>query len=390
MDLEQLVRACWRHRVRVVLAMVIGAIVLAGGAALLVQPQHTSSTDVSVSPVSFSFFDDQTTNVYTQNPDRYVATQVEVLSARDSERQVAEDLDISVRRVDEAVSVAQVGTSDVIRVRATTDSSKLSEQIASALVDRYLLVQQRETSDRYDQAQALVDRQLTEVAGQVATLTDELLQSALDRQASLFRLGQEIRIQRQVTPTSATVVSAPTVDTAASGTSTSTFALYGAGIGLALALAAIALTTRPGDRLAAMSTGDVVDGAPVLGTLSSERNRDRHAVPAQVGHLGNLSVAEEIAQLVDKHGSVEMVVVGPAAATRKVKRLLPSMMAGSEADDGSPAFTVGSLETAIEQAPVGGVVVGVDVDSVTPAQLDEVLSGLTGLGVDVQGIVGIR
>ncbi len=446
MGLEILLKACWRHRVRILVGVVVGA-VIAGAASSLMSPKYDSSTDVAVAAVFPSAEVTPSGNqaAYSLQPDRYVATQIELLLSQASAARVASELHLTTDAVRSAVKVAQLGKSDVVRVTTSAGTPGISAEIARHLVDNYVATVAVGVQGQYKLAVAAVDAQLASVATQTndtraqlntraakpALKGDPLQQRLLELQTQTSQLTvqrQGLLVQSRTATTSTRVVSVASANPKAVGVGRTSLAVYGGVLGLAVVLCSVALTTTPGRVLDIERTGDI-DGVPILGVLN--RRRRLGSLPGRArgterAYVRNRRVAGELARIVQLKGPVLIAVPGGARSARRVKALvgslvsnqvgmsvrvpaakpqgvaLPSASAKGAAtgeatavavriDPAQDPVTVASLVSLLQhQPPEQVVVLAVDVERMRQVEVDEVLASLRPFGADLLGIVGYR
>src|SRR5215469_4232782 len=128
MDLEYLLRACWRRKRRVLAFMVIFAVILGVGVSKMKPLKYAATEEIAVYP---SVADSAAMSPYDLDPDRYVATQVAVVDGFIP--QVATKFGVAPGVVGSMVSVKQSQKTDVVDVKATSASPALSRKVASAL-----------------------------------------------------------------------------------------------------------------------------------------------------------------------------------------------------------------------------------------------------------------
>jgi len=442
MGLEILLKACWRHRLRIVVGVIVGA-VLAGAASSLMSPKYGSSTDVALAAVfpssEVSPSGDQAS--YSLQPDRYVATQIELLLSQASAALVADELHLTTDAVRSSVKVTQLGKSDVVRVTTSTGSPSMSAAIARHLVDNYVATVGVGVQGQYKLALAAVDSQLASVAAQTndtrtllnnnagkpALKGDPLQQRLLELQTQTSQLTvqrQGLLVQSRTATTSTRVVSEASANRKAVGVGATSLIAYGAVLGLAVALCSVALTTTPGRAIDLDSTGDI-DGVPVLGVLSRRRRFGKlpgRARGTERAYVRSRRVAGELSRIVQLKGPVLLAVPGGARSTRRVNKLIaplisdraqPSPQGQTSAltgvavasasgtgaatavavrtDPEHGLVTVAPLVSLLQQQPPDQVVVlAVDVERMKQVEVDEVLASLRPFGADLLGIVGYR
>ena len=418
MDAEIVLRACWRHRMRLFACAMAGALLLLVGGQVLLSKKYTSSTDVSVvGAFPPSTVDASANQVYVQQPDRFVATQIEILSSRAAARDVAQSLHIPIDTVARAITVSQLEKSDVIRVSATSANPEVSALIADRMATNYLRNLRAQTKAQYLEALRSLQDQQKAVEKAIAALPpgaatngsassgNSALNSLVLQQGQLAIELQQLQIASQVAPNAARVVSRAEADPQPVGPGKKTLAMYGFVLGLAIGLCWIALTTGSGSSIETLEVHDTVAGVPMLGVLhrTQPRFNVRHRDLADIGALG---VSGELAHLIRLKGPLSVLVMGSPRTTAAIERTLTAPVQailarqleprGADAIDPdievvAPSLTVRSLRNHLDHGELDPVaVVVVDADAIRPADLDSVLAGLRTSGTDVLGIVGVR
>lgn len=416
MDLELLFRACWRHKFRIIGAALAGAVLMVGVGLVTGTKQYSSSADVSVTAV-FPSANSPAAQVYTLQPDRYVATQIPVVTSPQAAAEAARKVGVSAKDVTDAVTVSQIGKSDILRVSATTEDPKLSARMVTAVTAVYIDSVRKQTVALYTDQIASVDEQIAEVNREIAQLTrangsagaanqggseiSTQLQSLSARKTQLQSQRLQYVVEKQTQSSPARVVSDATVNPVPVGPGNLAMAFYGAALGIALACVSIAFGSRPGQTLDELDNAEEFDSRPVIGLYTRDR-RFRFRRVAPVDHLRTMAVVERLARLVQERGSVQLVVVGPRRNARELRKVLvPAVQACLKAEavalGGSSRwvavgeFNVVSLETFLPgQVAPGDVAVGIDLAAGSRSQLEDVLAGLEGIGAKVHGIVGLR
>ncbi len=442
MGLEILLKACWRHRLRILIGVVVGA-VIAGAAGSLMSPKYSSSTDVAVAAVfpSSDVASSGNETAYSLQPDRYVATQIELLLSQASAARVAGELHLTTDAVRSAVAVAQLGKSDEIRITTSSGSPGTSADIARHLVDNYVATVAVDVQGQYKLALASVDAQLASVATQTSDTRAQLNKSAgkpalkgdpvqqrlLELQTQTSQLTvqrQSLLVQSRTATTSTRVVSSASANPKAVGVGATSLAAYGGVLGLAIVLCSVALTTTPGRTLDIEGTGDV-DGVPILGVLNPKRrfgSLPGRAHGTERAYVRNRRVVGELSRIVQLKGPILLAVPGGPRSARRVDKLIrplvnghavmsspsaPAALAGAalssapgsgvatavatRTDLARDLVTVAPLVSVLQQQPPDLVVVlAIDVDRTKRIELDEVLASLRPYGADLLGIVGYR
>ncbi|WP_426572108.1 hypothetical protein [Aquihabitans sp. McL0605] len=417
MDAEIILRSCWRHRLRLGACALVGGLLFAIGGHMMLSKAYVSSADVSVAGAFPSSLVDTSANqVYAREPDRFVATQIEVLSSRGAAAKVADDLGIPTQVVVDALDVRQLAKSDVIRLSATTPDPKLSARIAEGSASNYLDTVQAQTASQYDAAITSLNEQKDVVDKAIAALPRTSASSAeggneyrslVAQQGRLAINLQQLVLASKVAPDSTRLVSRAAANPVPMGKGTTTLFVYGAALGLALALCWVAIAARPGQSLEVMEEVDTVAGVPVLGMLRRTKPRFGRK-RKELAEIGTLGVAGELARLVQLKGPLSVLVMAPARATWQLAgTLAPAVQVmlarhpegwSPDADHRRPVgagsdgpVMVRSLTEHLKRSGSNQLVVlAVEADVVRPSELDTVMAGLRTSGSDVVGIIGIR
>jgi capsular polysaccharide biosynthesis protein len=407
-DAEIILRSCWRRRLLLTVCTLTGALLLVIGGHLLVSKTYASSADISVAGAfPPSLVDSSANQVYVREPDRFVATQIEVLSSRGAASAVASDLHLPTQQVADAMSVVQLAKSDVIRVTATSSDPRLSARIAERSATNYLETVGSQTREQYAGAIASLTAQKDAVDKAIAALqarsgtTAEAQNGYRSLVAQQGRLAidlQHLILASRVAPDTTRVVSRATADPRALGPGMTSLVLYGAILGLAAGLCWVAVTTRPGRTLADMDRDDSVAGVPMLGmvrrapVLGGRKRRE-------LADIENRGTAGELTRLVQLKGPLCVLTMTSAGARARVSStLVPAVMTmlahrphGWAPDRDADPVIVRSLGEHLQDADADPLVVlAIDVEEVRPSELDSVLTGLRMSGADVVGIIGVR
>jgi capsular polysaccharide biosynthesis protein len=412
MDAEILLRSCWRRRWRLLLGALCGAVVFVIGGSVLVPARYVASADISVAGAfPPSLVDSSSNQVYVRDPDRFVATQIEVLSSQAASSQVAKDLDLPVEQVSEAITVRQLAKSDVIRVVGTSTDARQSARIADRLAANYVETVRARTRAQYDDAieslraqKRSVDESIAEMQAQTGTSTEAQngYRSLVAQQGRLAIDLQHLILASQVAPDTTRIVSQAMTNDQAVGLGPKSLAFYGAVLGLAIGLCVVAIGSRPGRSLESLPPSDTVAGVPALGTLQPVKASLRSG-RAEVAAVGNLGVAGEVARIIQLKGPLKVMVMGSKRTARQVSASLgPSVRAildrqpagwyaaadgsGIEGDD---PLTICRLSERRGGAPEPFALLAVDVHTVRPRDLEVVVAGLRTSGTDVVGLVEV-
>jgi polysaccharide biosynthesis transport protein len=119
-------------------------------------------------------------NVFTGNPDRYVAGQLSVLTSVSLANAVAESVGdgASAAGMLASTTVSQQPDSDVVVIESAADTPERAQQIAQSFVDQYLLIQGQGVADsQQDEIEAL-DQRLTQIQAAIDETNAELAAAA--------------------------------------------------------------------------------------------------------------------------------------------------------------------------------------------------------------------
>lgn len=111
-------------------------------------------------------------------PDRYIVSQLSVVTSSDTLEQAAEQLDgITAAEIAEALSVEQEPSADIITIKATADQPKSAAAIANAVADVYIANSvTQQTKARQPQINALAQR-LTDLTTQVTAVNARITEA---------------------------------------------------------------------------------------------------------------------------------------------------------------------------------------------------------------------
>jgi len=433
-DLELIIRAIWRKRFQMFIWIVAFGVAVPIGGALLLPPKYSSSTSVAVYPATA--VDGTVSATYGLQPDRFVATQIATLSSRESAQGVADALKIPTTKVLEMVEVTQIEKSDALLVTATSTDAELSAKVASLLSKNYVDAVQKSTSEQYAGAIKSIDEQLAGIQTQIDTVTANIrltggsvsdpgpsqsqLNNLVSQQTELTSQRQKLVVDSQNIAAGTRVLSTAAVSTLPVGLSKKMLAIYGAALGLGIGAILVALRTSSGRSLADLESRDSFDGVAVLGVIPPRRRllaRSSLFGRREAVNMRTLRIASELRTLIESKGSVVVVPIGRSDRIQRATRLLGSRVARGQADPVKAASRPGPKVAA--KATVTGygmfdqvarglyqtdsmdsflqpgephdlhVVLAVDVDRVSPAELADTFVTLGSLGTEVLGIVGV-
>jgi capsular polysaccharide biosynthesis protein len=408
-DLEAIVRAIWRRRGRVVLCVVAFAVAVPVLFGFAFAPQYASATELEVYPVPDSTGAIPVT--YNLQPNRYVATQIALLSSRASMAEVAEQLHLNVNDVSNMVVVDQISKSDALRVTATSTDAKRAAAVSSRLVENYVNTINSESTKQYAAAAKTLQSQNASLTTQVSAVADQIKAAgqqvgdvgALQSQyASLISQQQILQSKllniqtmqsNQGGDNSTHVVSNSGVSTVATGSSKKTLAMYGAAFGLGLAVLVISVGTMPGRSLEELDLVEEIEGVEVLGVLEPKKRTDR---TDGMQNVHGLRIGSEMRTIIKQKGQITLVPVGRHDRMVRASDVLVRLVAGRKVDP-DEFDEVGVLRTdsfaAFMELPEPEnqrVILAVDVEKVSRRDLVDTLVTLDSLGTEVMGLVGIR
>ena len=402
------------------------AVLVPLGAGFLFPKQYESSTDVAVFPGTD---DGSASSTYQLQPDRFVATQIAVISSRAAAEQVARKLKMSTTDVESAVVVTQVEKSDVIRVTATDPDAALSAQIASSLASNYVDAVRADAADRFKSALASVDEQLKGLNAQIDALNNQIkglggqtsgsgplqnqLNNLVSQQVALTSQRDKLLVDEKTLPANTRIVSNAAVSSDPVGIGRLTLAIYGAAFGAGLGAMVIAIRTAPGRTLEDLDSLDHIDGIAVLGVTEPKGLWGLHRVSrsrTNTRQMRGLRIASEIQTVIDKDGPVILIPLGRVSrmieATSELGELVKLAQGVGTAVPGNRStvsgfgwfeelaeglYRVDSIEAFLQnEVPKDRrLILAVDVVKVSTNDLVDTSATLTSLGSDVVGIIGI-
>jgi uncharacterized protein involved in exopolysaccharide biosynthesis len=284
-DLEVIFRALWRRRAQLLLCMLVFAIIVPVIFLVLISPKYESSTQVQVYPPPD--IDASILTTYPNDPDRYVATQVAIVSARAAAEQVAVQLHLDTTTVQQMVSVAQIEKSDALTITATDHDADTAASVASKLAGNYIKSSRAQIRTAYAQALKSVDDQLTGITNQITKVSQQIqatggngstadqnqMSNLQSLQTTLQTRQQQLQADAASAPDNTKIISSAAVSKQATGTGKVTLAIYGAALGFGLAALVITLGTTPGRSLEDLDSLDEIQGVEVLGVLEPKGSR---------------------------------------------------------------------------------------------------------------------
>ncbi|MCZ2817371.1 hypothetical protein [Modestobacter sp. VKM Ac-2984] len=287
----------WLSRLALVGALLGGLLGLLVGVSA--EEQVTASATVEVVPDAQVLSGPLPTTTQTGADDSLVAGQLEVLDALRLSQEPQPDDAVTV-------SVAQVGTSDVLRISATAPTAEEARQAVTALLDGYVVARQEAAGTAVTAALAAVQQRLDALGepGAVNSPVAQEVERLLAEQSQLQ--GAATRV-----PDLVPVLRAPTLDEETGAPAALLSTVLGTVLGAVLLLAGGAVWRATSDRLFDARLL-VAAGVPVLlPRLPAGRVRHRSAqVPAQLPRAGALAAARLLAPQVLDAGIRSLVVVG--------------------------------------------------------------------------------
>jgi capsular polysaccharide biosynthesis protein len=424
MDLEYLLRACWRRKKQIAALMVVLAVLVGIGGSKLKPLKYAATAQIVVYP---NDLDQAASQVYAADPDRYVATQVATIDSSREIAAVAAQEGLTVPALTKMVSVSQTPGTDIIGVKVTSPTKSLSEGVSSAIANSYVTSVANAAASTINATEAALNAQITLVQGNIASTNQELaasvanptltasLNSALNAYTTqLLSLRTSLENVEAGNGSIAThIVSSGTSGVAVVGDSKKLLAIYGALLGLVIGLALVAITAGPSRSLENLDVVPEIDGVPVLGVTRSRRSRKskwssalhlprlpglgRGAVPS----VSDLRIAQEITFTLRVKGQIAFLPIGPNDVERKVVGALERLL-GKKAMNQGVVISTGQVQKAIVVIPLSAMLAGnvsestlptyvaVDIAHVRPKELTDLITTLRSAGAAVMGVVGIR
>ncbi len=279
MDLVLILRAIWRRKLIIAACCAAFALVVPLGASLVTRQKYAASTDVTVFPSPT--LDGSVDSAYQQQPDRFVATQIAVVSAREAAARVAQELHLDTQSVVEMIAVTQVNKSDVVRITATSSRADLSAKVATQLARDYVDTVTAANARNYKSAIESVDQQLATLAKQANSIQAHLtairadpsapgqlqneLNSLISQQTTLNTQRGQLLVASQTASNNTRIVSDAAPSSRPIGPTKTQLALYGFLFGLGISALVVCLMATPGRTLDSMALPPTIDGAAVLG-----------------------------------------------------------------------------------------------------------------------------
>jgi capsular polysaccharide biosynthesis protein len=404
-DLEVIFRALWRRRVQLLLCALVFAVIVPVIFTVLISAKYASSTQVQVYPPPD--IDTSISATYPTDPDRYVATQVAIISSRAAAAQVASELKLDTTTVTKMASVSQIEKSDALTITATDHDASTAASVSSKLADNYVKSSRAQTLASYASALKNVNDQITSTnnqiqqlqttiaaAGQNASSSGPLQNQLGTLQTSLSTLitrQQLLQADAQTAPSNTRIISIAAVSKQATGTGKTTLAIYGAALGFGLAALVITLGTTPGRSLEELDSLDEIQGVEVLGVLEHKRGGGGRN---DVTDVHGLRIGSELRTIIKHKGQVTVVPIGRNERMKKACGVLVRMVEGQNAGEDDEAGMVRSDSFAsfleLPEPENQRVVLAVDVEKISRRDLVDTLVTLGALGTEVMGLVGVR
>jgi hypothetical protein len=421
MDLEYLLRACWRRKYRILAFMVIFALILGVGVSKIKPLKYAATTTIVAYPDGQSPAE---IGAYALDPSVYVSDQVQAVDSNQSIVEVASQLRLPPSVVTKMISVKVIPKTDDLAVKATSASPTLSQRVSTLLSQNYVEFITKFTSDNaqktvtgLNSAVTALEDEINHTKAQLASTNDAAtstsLQNALNTYATqLTQLNASLasaqantgQVETSIVSSSNSVV----------GDSKKKLLIYGLLLGMVIGVAQVAITAGPGRSLENLGAVSEVDGVPVVGVMRSRpsgRSRFLSHLPG-VRHLGSqfgrtspsaseLRIAQEIAFTLRMKGQTAFIPLGSpnidSKAANALRHLLAKKRIGptviSTGDHASPDVVIAPLTTMVaEDAPEGLLpsYLGVEVAKVRPKELTDVIATLRSTGAEILGIVGLQ
>jgi capsular polysaccharide biosynthesis protein len=420
MDLELIMRSLWRRRVQLLVWVLSFAVAVPLLASVFLTRKYSSSTDIAVFPAPD--IDPSAALTYQTEPDRYVATQVAIMSARQNVANAAATLHISADALGSMLNISQVGKSDVVRVQATSTSPTMAERASSAVSNAYLDALNSSLNDQYKSAIKSTDDQLRAVNGQVLAISSQLaglganqtaqgalqgeVGNLLGQSASLNSKRQQLVVDQQTVNGNTRIVSNASGNSLPIGLTTSRLVLYGAAFGFGIGVLVISLNTAPGRTLDDLEAEEEIEGVAIFGVYESSGGRVsallHDYVHRRARDVRNIRTSQRIRSIVKAKGPVLLAWTG---RDRMLRRALPELIDftthgigmplsnETETDEVDPisSESLKLVSRRLEVVPETRLIVlAVDTNSVSRSELIDAIGLLRSFDVDLVGIVGIR
>lgn len=302
-----------RRRWWVVALVAVVAALVALGLAMSKPDQYASAAQVRITdPNASAVFDGMQLRV---DPEREIATQLEVLRSPSIEAQVQERMGEDWALVG-GVTFAGKGQTDVVVIRATSEVPAIAQEAANTFADVYVLDRRQRVSgsltQRAEELRSSAEEIDSEIAGIDALLglldagqsdrasrsdIDELTarkQALLNRQAEFQGRASELDVEAAVREGDVEVISEAELAAVPFAPTPEKDAVLAGILGLLVGLGIVFLLERLDDRIDLGDDVEQIAGAPLLGSVLVDSTKKRQKVGALPKAARHLVAADSI------------------------------------------------------------------------------------------------
>jgi len=281
-DYLQVIRA----RKWVIIQAVVIVTLVAVVASLLQPKQYEGKVDILVSENDTGASILGTTiSEFSSQPDRAMATQVQLMQERPLLENTIRALDLGVApdELAKRVTIAGVGTTNVVSITVTDSNAQRAARIANTLASEYVTWSRNYKRESIQAAVTEVQDRLTEAQNQIIELgkkikssgkSDDLsaeLQIATGNYTTLAAKLEDLKVNEQLENGSGSVVSKAAVSSIPVSPSPKRNGALGLAVGLVFGLGMAFLYEYLDNTIKSSEEAEQLYGAPVLGLIPAEK-----------------------------------------------------------------------------------------------------------------------
>lgn len=333
MELRDYLRVIRARRWVIIQAVVI--VTLVAVVVSLLQPkQYEGKADILVSENDTgAALLGTTLSEFSSQPDRSMATQVQLVQERPLLENTIRKLDLGItpEELAKRVTIAEVGQTNVFTVTATDGDPRRAARIANTLAAEYVSWSRTYKRSSIQAAVAEVQARLAEAQSQIIELgrkiqasgkTDDLtaeLQIATGSYTTLAGKLEELKVNEQLEEGSGSIVSRAAVITAPVSPKPARNGALGLAVGLVFGLGMALLYEYLDNTIKSSEEAEQLYGAPVLGLIPAEKfEKDEGRRLTIIQHPGSPAaeayrVLRNSLDFVDVEHDIKTLVVSSAA-----------------------------------------------------------------------------